>query len=108
METLTAKAQPTTTTKHGISALLERQIPMFEKNRFGVMALMLTAQSCIGGVAAMFIMQNGMNVVELCIISMLTMGANAVMIAQANAKTCLAAFYFTTIISTIFIVWNLF
>lgn len=107
MKTLTATTQ-VTTEKHGISLLLDKQMALFEKSRFGLMALMLTAQSCIGGVAAMFIMQNGMNVVELCIVSMATMGANAVMIAQADAKTCIVSFYISNIISIGFIIANLF
>ena len=111
MKTLTATTQATTqatTKKHGIALLLDKQMELFEKSRFGMMALMLTAQSIIGGVAAMFIMQNGMNVVELCIVSMATMGANAVMIAQADSKTCLVSFYISNLISIAFIIANLF
>ena len=114
METLTATAQQATR-KHGINGFLQKQTAKFEKSRFGLMALMLTAQSCIGGIAAMFIMEklnfphpDPFHVAQLCIVSMVTMGANAVMIAQAEAKTCVVSFYASNLISVAFILLNLF
>lgn len=71
---------------------LDRQVKAFEFNRFALMAILITLQSCIGSLTAMLSLQHD-NYVTLAIVAALTMGANSVFIAQAPAKTCLGFFY---------------
>ncbi len=83
------KAATETNTK----SIMERQMEWFDTNRFGLMTVFITVQSCLGGIAAMYILQGGASNFMLSICSMVTMGANAMMIAQASAKACLLATY---------------
>jgi len=80
-------------TETNAKTVMDRQIEWFDSNRFGLMAVFITIQSCLGGVAAMYILEGGASNFLLSICSMVTMGANAVMIAQANAKACLVSGY---------------
>ncbi len=107
MKTLAATTQ-THEHRNERIGLLQRQIALFEQYRFGLLPIMLTAQSCIGSIAAMYIVKNGMNVVELSTVAMLTMAANAVIIAQASPKLCLIAFYLVNTVNAAFIIYNLF
>lgn len=81
------------------------QAAKFEENRYGAMAIMLTFQSCLGSVAAMFSLKLD-SYVLLAFCAMFTMGANAALIALAPPKWCLSAFYSSVIISAIIILIN--
>ena len=95
-------------TKPGIIATwFNRQADNFEKTRFGMMAIYITIQSCLGGIAAMYVLQNDGNVFLLATAAALAMAGNAVFIAQASAKACLAFFYLNVIGSGILILANL-
>jgi hypothetical protein len=75
----------------------------FDQNRFGLMAILITLQSCLGGVAAMYVMESGAGDLPLILCAMITMGANAMFIAQAGARACLIACYTALAIDTLLI-----
>ena len=78
---------------------LTKQEATFEENRFGAMTVMLTFQSCLGSVAAMLCIGNGMwGLVSL--VAVLTMSSNSMFIAQADAKYCIITFYISVVINT--------
>ncbi len=78
------------------------QAAKFEESRYGAMAIMLTFQSCLGSVAAMFaVKQDSYLLLSFC--AVFTMGANAALIALAPPKWCLTAFYSSVIISSLVI-----
>jgi hypothetical protein len=106
MKTLAVTTQ-TNGSRSEKTGLLQKQIALFEQYRFGLLPIMLTAQSCIGSIAAMYIVKNGMNVAELSAVAMLTMAANAVIIAQASPKLCLISFYVVNTVNVLFILFNL-
>lgn len=85
---------------------LKRQEVWFEEARFGAMTLMITAQSCLGSVAAMYALRID-NLVILAIVAALTMASNAMFIAQAEAKYCLYAFYSSVVVNTILLIITL-
>jgi hypothetical protein len=83
-----------------------KQADLFENGRLGLMAILITLQSCVGSIACMYILQNGAGEVPLAVCAALTMGCNAILIAQANAKLCVAALYVSLIINALLIAWN--
>ncbi len=87
--------------------LFNRQAENFEKTRFGWMAMLITIQSCLGSVACMYILQGKASVVVLALCAAVTMGSNAIFIAQANAKTCLIGFYISLVLNSVFLLQNL-
>lgn len=105
METLT-----TSTTLRRTETLkvnwFEKQAAKFDQSRFAVMAILMTSQSCLGGIAAMYALQQN-SYVSLSIISFATMAANSVFIAQSTAKWCLGIFYGAVIADIITIAINL-
>lgn len=84
-----------------------KQANQFEKARFGWMAILLTAQSCLGSIACGFILKNDANILWLCICAAITMGCNAMLIALAPPKVCLAVFYLSLVVNTVFILFNI-
>lgn len=72
----------------------------FEESRFGRMVIFLTAQSCLGSVAAMFALQNHAGDWALITAAAVTMWSNSMFIAQASAKWCLLIFYMSLIVNT--------
>lgn len=87
--------------------IFNRQALNFEKARFGWMAILLTFQSCLGAVACMYLSQTEANLLLLALCAAVTMGSNALFIALAKPKVCLAAFYFSVIINTALLLTNL-
>jgi hypothetical protein len=85
----------------------EKQARQFEENRFGAMALMMTAQSCWGSIAAMYALQAD-NIVLLAICAGITMASNSVFIAQSPAKWCLGIFYTSVITNLIILLSTIF
>jgi len=83
-----------------------KQAAVFEKGRFGMMAILITLQSCVGSIACMYILQNGASEVWLAVCAAITMGCNAIMIAQASARLCLAAVYASVLVNTLLVVFN--
>ena len=85
----------------------DKQAQSFEVNRFGAMALMMTAQSCWGSIAAMYALQAD-NIALLAICAAVTMAANAAFIAQSPAKWCLVIFYTSVVANLIILLLTIF
>jgi hypothetical protein len=83
-----------------------KQAVLFEQGRLGLMAILITLQSCVGSIACMYVLQNDASEVWLALCAAITMGANAVLIAQASAKTCLVTMYLSLIVNTLLIACN--
>ena len=88
------------TNTHSSLTWLDRQAAAFEFNRFALMAILITFQSCLGSITAMLSLQQD-NYFTLAVIAAVTMGANAVFIAQGSAKMCMIFFYATVIINLV-------
>lgn len=86
---------------------LTKQEAKFEENRFGAMTVMLTFQSCLGSVAAMLAIQDGIWAL-VSVVAVLTMSSNAMFIAQAEAKPCIVTFYLSVVVNTLIILFTAF
>lgn len=84
----------------------DRQAINYERSRFGAMSAMLTIQSCLGSVAALYILKVGQPIM-LAICIALTMGSNAAFISQLPAKWCVGMFLASVSINSLFILYNL-
>jgi len=85
---------------------LDKRALGFENARFFWMAVYITSQSCLGSVACMYILKNNGSDILLATGAMVTMGCNAILIAQGPSKWCLISFYISVILNTILIVLN--
>jgi hypothetical protein len=85
------------------SLSFNNQLALFEQYRFGAMAAMITFQSLLGSIAAMYSL-NPQNLILLSICCVLTMGSNSAFIAQSPAKWCLVIFYASIIANTLIII----
>lgn len=85
----------------------DKQAQSFEVNRFGAMALMMTAQSCWGSIAAMYALQAD-NIALLAICAAVTMASNSAFIAQSPAKWCLVIFYTSVVANLIILLLTIF
>ena len=85
---------------------LDKQAEKFENARFFWMAVYLTVQSCLGSVACGFILMNDASIIMLSSCAAITMGCNAVLIAQGPGKWCVLSFYASILVNTIFIIVN--
>ena len=84
----------------------QTNVDNFEKSRFAMMTILMTAQSCLGSIAAMYSLVNS-NYVLLGICAFITMASNSVFIAQMSGTWCLRVFGMSVIINTALIVLNL-
>lgn len=75
-----------------------------EFNRFGIMCTTITVQSCLGGIAVCYLLQlnDALAYVFLTLVTIASMGANAMAIAQVPIKWMLGTFI-GAVISTLFI-----
>ena len=85
----------------------DKQAQSFEVNRFGAMALMMTAQSCWGSVAAIYALKAD-NIVLLVVCAAVTMASNSAFIAQSPAKWCLGIFYTSVIANLVILLLTIF
>ena len=85
----------------------DKQAQSFEVNRFGAMALMTTAQSCWGSVAAIYALKAD-NIVLLVVCAAVTMASNSAFIAQSPAKWCLGIFYTSVIANLVILLLTIF
>ena len=84
-----------------------KQAEKFESTRFGWTAILITAQSCLGSIDCMYILQHHASDIMLAFCAALTMGCNAIFIAQGPGKWCLFSFYLSMIVNNIFILLNI-
>jgi len=85
----------------------DKQAQSFEVNRFGAMALMMTAQSCWGSVAAIYALKAD-NIVLLVVCAAVTMASNSAFIAQSPAKWCLGILNTSVIANLVILLLTIF
>lgn len=90
-------------TKSISSGWLTRQAEVYDRYRFGLLPILITLQSCVGSFACMYILKNDMGDVMLTLCAAITMGCNALFIAQAGAKLCLTGLYISLLINALLI-----
>lgn len=88
------------------SSWFENQINYVESNKFGAMALIITAQSCWGSIAAMFTLFT-QNYALLAISATVTMATNAAFIAQSPTKISLIITYISVITNLLILIFGL-
>lgn len=86
-----------------LGKFFKSQVVFFEKNRFGMMAMYIIVQSCIGSIACMYVMQNDTGFMLLGICVAVTMAANSFFIAQTSAKSCIVMTYVSIFINVLLI-----
>lgn len=94
------------TSNRGVDTWFNEQAAKFEDARFFWMALFITAQSCLGSVACMFILKNHASDFMLATCAAVTMVCNSILIAQGPGKWCLASFYLSIVLNLVFILLN--
>lgn len=99
MEAITVKSE-SITGGNFLTRWFHNQEIVFEESRFGRMVIFLTAQSCLGSIAAMLALQNHAGDWALITAAAVTMWSNSMFIAQASAKWCLLIFYLSLIVNT--------
>lgn len=95
--------------KNNSKGLLSNIFGDIEFNRYVLMAHTLVIQSCAGSVAVYYIMhlKGTAGTVLLCLVAAVTMGANAVAIAQAPMKLVLRMCALTLIFAFLSIIYVL-
>lgn len=88
------------------SSWFENQINYVESNKFGAMALILTAQSCWGSMAAMCTLFT-QNYVLLGVSATVTMATNASFIGQSPTKVSLIITYISVITNLLILIFGL-
>lgn len=76
-----------------------KQEVAYDATRYGHMVFYLTFQSCLGSIAAMYNLQSDGSIFFLILAAAITMGANAMFIAQVSAKITLITFYTSVVIN---------
>jgi hypothetical protein len=99
MNTETKQIQPAKTA----DGWFANQIAKFEESRFGWMAILITVQSCLGSIACMYILKQHAGDMLLASCIAITMGCNAIFIAQGSSKWCLLSFYFSVLVNFLII-----
>ncbi|MCL6268110.1 hypothetical protein [Flagellimonas myxillae] len=82
----------------------------FEKDATGYSAIFIIAQSCLGSVAAMYVLINGVDVwqmTQLFLVTIACMGFNAAVLSQQKPKSILNLFILSLLVSTAVLVLNL-
>lgn len=100
------RAKVESLSERGVDTWFAEQAKKFEDSRFFWMSVYMTLQSCLGAAACMFILQNKASDVVLAACAAITMGCNAVLIAQGPGKWCLSSFYLSMVLNTAFIAFN--
>ena len=86
---------------------LSKQIKTYEEDFFGIMPMMMIAQSCLGSISAMFALQIK-NIPFLVIGMGFTMIVNSAFIAQVKSKWAVVLFGLSILVNIILIILSLF
>ena len=87
-----------------ISNLFNKQVEQFENNSYGMMGFYLTFQSCLGGIAIMYLLQSYVAVWVLMPCAIITMMCNAMLISQASNKWSVGLFNLSILVNTFYII----
>ncbi|SNZ00872.1 hypothetical protein [Flagellimonas pacifica] len=90
--------------------LYHKGLSEFEKNMSGYAAIFIIAQSCLGSVAALYILIGGVSplqMFQLFLVTIACMGFNAAVLSQQKPKVVFNLFIGSILLSTIVLVLNL-
>ena len=86
---------------------LSKQVKRYEEDFFGVMPMMMVAQSCLGSISAMYALK--INNIPFLVVGMaFTMVVNSAFIAQIKSKWAVVLFGLSIIVNVILIVLSAF
>lgn len=108
MNTQTLQAAEVASPSSGSLNWFNRMAVQYDKSRYGAMAIMMTAQSCLGSVACLYILRGDAGTAMLTTGVMATMMSNSLFIAQSPAKWTIAGFIASIVINTALIGLNFF
>ncbi|AVR45991.1 hypothetical protein C7S20_12410 [Christiangramia fulva] len=89
----------------------EKSLSDFKENFYAGATTGILVSSCIGSIAAMLILMNGhtlINMIELSLVVIVAMWFNASVLAQMKPKFVFNSFIISILVSTAFIILNLF
>lgn len=81
-----------------------QQVAQFDTASYGMMGFYLTLQSCLGGIACMYLLMSYVPVWVMMPCAMVTMLCNALLISQASTKWSVILFDLSIIINTFYII----
>ena len=89
--------------------LYKKTLEDFQQGYFGFAALVIIGQSCLGGAAAMYILENGTSLpqmVQLGLVVLTCTLVNVGILAQLKPKTVFDMTIFSVVLSVISILFN--
>lgn len=101
----------TNTKTHGFMKVYDNLLTEFKREQTGYASIAIIPQSCIGAIAAMMLLLNGLtmiNLVLLFVVTMLCMAYNGAVLAQFKSKTTFNLLLLSVIFSCIVIIVLLF
>ncbi len=93
-----------------IMELYLNSLKEFKRDIRGYSTIFIIAQSCLGSVAAMYILINGVTPVQmfqLFLVTIACMGFNAGVLSQRSPRTIFNLFIVSLVISTVVLILNL-
>ena len=97
-------------TNDRIMGLYLKGLKTFEKDARGYSTIFIIAQSCLGSVAAMYVLINGVapwQMVQLFLVTIFCMGFNAAVLSQQKPKIVINLFALSLVVSTMVLILNL-
>ena len=89
--------------------LFQKSLQEFKQNQKGYAPIFIIAQSCLGSIAAMYVLINGttmFQMVQLFFVTILCMAFNASILAQLQPKIALNIFILSILFSSLVIMLN--
>ncbi len=92
-----------------IMELYHKGLLEFERNMSGYAAIFIIAQSCLGSIAALYILIKGVapiQMVQLFLVTIACMGFNAAVLSQQKPKVIFNLFIISVLLSTLVLIIN--
>ena len=92
-----------------IMELYLKNLEEFKQNEKGYATIFIIIQSCLGSIAAMYVLINGTSVfqmVQLFLVTVICMAFNASILAQLNSKVVFNLFLISILISLLVLILN--
>ena len=96
---------------HNIMTLYQKTLGDFQQSYIGFAASAIIGQSCLGGIAAMYILENGNTLVQMFQLGFIVVTCaivNVGILAQLTPKTVFNLTIFSVVLSLLAIVMNVF
>ena len=96
---------------HNIMTLYEKTLGDFQQSYIGFAALAIIGQSCLGGIAAMYILENGNSLVQMFQLGFIVVTCaivNVGILAQLTPRTVFNMTIFSVVLSILAIAMNVF